>query len=327
MKKIYTFLLAIISILCALTLNAQDAHLSQYDASPVLLNPALTGIMENGDFRIAANYRSQWGSIAAASYTTTGIAFDTRYGNRWGIGGYAVNNDLGGFINAFNLMLSGSYLITDPTQNKYMISTGLQSGVMLKQLNQKEFVFDNQYEDGNFEVDNPSGESFENNSSFKPDFNWGIAYIHTDKTWKIKPFAGISVYHLSIPKESFTGNTTDNLPIRWVFNGGGKYDINEKLRIAGRSLIMLQRKAREINFGALAYYRFNKSDYTLIGGVDIRWQDAVIVNLAIKHKSITYRMSYDMNTSSLNKTSNGKGGTEISIVYTPPTIKTAAMID
>jgi type IX secretion system PorP/SprF family membrane protein len=326
MKNIYKFSVIVYSLLLGLSLSAQDAHLSQYDASPVLLNPALTGITEEGDFRIAANYRSQWGSISSASYTTTGISLDMSQGARWGIGGYIVNNDLGGFINAFNIMLSGSYLITAPTQSKYRISTGLQAGIMLKQLDEKEFIFDSQYEDGNFEEDNPSGEAFQNTSNYSPDINWGIAYSHIDDSWKVKPYAGVSVYHISMPKESFTSNPADNLPIRWVFNLGAKYDINDKLRIIGRSLFMMQRDAKEINFGAIAYYQFNSSNYTLICGLDARWQDAAIITLGVKHKSITYKLSYDANTSSLNKTSNGRGGTEMSIVYTPKKLRNSPKV-
>jgi type IX secretion system PorP/SprF family membrane protein len=327
MKNLYLAFITAAILSLAITLKAQDAHLSQYASSPVLLNPALTGIIPKGDMRIAANYRSQWGSVGTGSYTTTGIAFDMPFKNRWGVGGYATNNDLAGFMNAFNFMLSGSYLITEPGQSKYKIVTGLQAGIMLKQLDRQELVFDSQYENGNFEEDNPSGENFQNNSNFKPDFNWGISYIHTDQSWKVLPYLGVSAFHLSIPKEDFMGGEADNLPIRWVFNGGGKYSINEKLNINLRGLFMMQRKAKEINFGVLSYYKINTSEYTLLGGADVRWNDALIFNLGLKHKNITYRLSYDYNTSSLHNTSDGRGGTEISILYTPRNLRNAPKVN
>ncbi|MEC7159268.1 MAG: type IX secretion system membrane protein PorP/SprF, partial [Bacteroidota bacterium] len=38
------------------TANSQDIHFSQYYASPLTLNPALTGL-HGGDFRAVVNYR------------------------------------------------------------------------------------------------------------------------------------------------------------------------------------------------------------------------------------------------------------------------------
>lgn len=317
MKNINKIIVVALIILFNANVQAQDAHLSQYDVSPILLNPALTGKMEEGDFRIGANYRTQWGAINASSFTSTGLSFEAKYGARWGVGAYATNNDLGGFINAFNFMLSGSYQITDPLQQNYKITTGLQAGVLYKRIVPQEFTFDSQFENGNFNADRPSGEIFNKTNSVVPDFNWGIAYIHSDKNLKINPYAGISLFHISMPKESFTSADGERLPIRWVFNGGAKFKINDKLIIDGRGLFLLQKSAKEINFGALAYYTMPDEDYTMLGGVDIRWNDAVIFNIGLKHKNIIYRLSYDYNTSSLNNFSSGRGGTELSIIYSP----------
>jgi len=317
MKTIYKLWIPALILLIGANLKAQDIRLSQYDASPILLNPAFTGVLDKGDFRLATNYRTQWGSVSSSSFTSTGIAFDTKLKPRWGVGAYATNNDLAGFINVFNFALSGSYQITDPSQNKYKITTGLQAGILLKSLNQDEFVFDSQYEDGGFDASKSSGENFTKTNSFNPDFNWGIAYVHTDESWKIKPFASLSLFHLSLPKESFTNGNSDNLPIRWAFNGGAKYKINEKINVKVRTLFMLQRKAKEFNFGALTEYQIKNTDYILLGGIDIRWDDALIFNLGLNHKNIAYRLSYDMTTSSLQSVTGGRGGGEISIVYTP----------
>lgn len=322
MKHIYIISIVVAFGFCS-QVKAQDAHLSQYDASPILLNPALTGHIENGDFRIGALYRTQWGSISSSSFTSTGITFDTKLNARWGVGAYATNNDLAGFINAFNFMISGSYQISDPLQNKYKILTGLQAGVLYKRIDQQEFIFDSQYSNGGFNEDIPSGEVFSKNNLVVPDFNWGVAYVHTDKNSKIRPYVGASLFHINMPKESFTDASDSKLPIRWTFNGGSKFDVNPNLMIDVRSLFLLQRTAKEINFGALAYYKLNDNDYTLVCGVDVRWNDAVIINAGIMHKNIIYRMSYDYNTSSLNNSSNGRGGTELSIIYTPSKIRSA----
>src|SRR6478609_983154 len=53
---------------------AQDPNFSQFFASPLTLNPALTGKFD-GVFRIAGNYRNQWPTISNA-YNTKTVSLD-----------------------------------------------------------------------------------------------------------------------------------------------------------------------------------------------------------------------------------------------------------
>ena len=65
------------TLMCFLLMNvvaAQDPHFSQFYASPMTLNPALTGKID-GNFRLAANYRNQWPTINNA-FTTATASFD-----------------------------------------------------------------------------------------------------------------------------------------------------------------------------------------------------------------------------------------------------------
>ena len=39
---------------------AQDLHFSQFMNSPLTTNPANTGFIPGGDYRIGINYRNQW---------------------------------------------------------------------------------------------------------------------------------------------------------------------------------------------------------------------------------------------------------------------------
>ena len=50
--------------------RAQDPAFSQFFASPLTLNPALTGKF-NGTLRVAGNYRNQWPQINNAFVTST----------------------------------------------------------------------------------------------------------------------------------------------------------------------------------------------------------------------------------------------------------------
>ena len=89
MKK--NFSLLFLSVLFCFAAFAQDPGFSQFFASPLTLNPALTGKF-NGDLRVAGNYRNQWPSINNAFITST-ISVDMPIlkdrlpdNNTWGVG-------------------------------------------------------------------------------------------------------------------------------------------------------------------------------------------------------------------------------------------------
>src|SRR5688572_23758046 len=72
MKKILFTLLLCVSLACVS--SAQDPNFSQFFASPLTMNPAMTGKFA-GLYRIAGNYRNQWPTINQA-YTTSTASVD-----------------------------------------------------------------------------------------------------------------------------------------------------------------------------------------------------------------------------------------------------------
>src|SRR5882724_11222554 len=72
MKKLLFNLAVCVALVNVST--AQDANFSQFFASPLTLNPALTGKFD-GVYRVAGNYRNQWPTINNAFRTYT-ASFD-----------------------------------------------------------------------------------------------------------------------------------------------------------------------------------------------------------------------------------------------------------
>jgi len=95
----------------ALMANGQDIHFSQFYASPLNLNPALTGDF-NGNIRLAANHRNQWASVTVP-YLSSSFSFDVRNwsdqlnGDAIGLGLLAMH-DQSGDGNFTNVKLQGS---------------------------------------------------------------------------------------------------------------------------------------------------------------------------------------------------------------------------
>src|ERR1700743_1890875 len=80
---------------------AQDVHFTQYFTSPMTLNPAMTGLV-NEDLRFAANYRSQWSSVSSNPYITGTASYDMAIlkgklpeGDAMGIGGMVLYDKAG----------------------------------------------------------------------------------------------------------------------------------------------------------------------------------------------------------------------------------------
>src|ERR1700733_1506340 len=95
--------------------RAQDPGFSQFFASPLTLNPALTGKF-NGIVRVAGNYRNQWPTINNAFITSTisvdGAIFKNRLPETdvWGLGVMAMTDkSANGILSSNYLSLSTSY--------------------------------------------------------------------------------------------------------------------------------------------------------------------------------------------------------------------------
>ena len=321
MKKIISICVIFLN-LCNLCYT-QDFHLSQYDATPLYLNPAMTGMFK-GYYRVHAHYRNQWASVASP-FVTTAISYDMPY-KKVGLGALIINNRAGvGNYNVLKFVASGAYDITVDAEKQHHLSFGAQLGFIHKSVNMDKLLFRNQYLSANgigFDPGLPSGEILENTSIFLPELNVGLVYYLSNDKAIVNPFAGFSVFHLTQPNESFFNND-NKIPRRYVMHGGAKINITSIIQITPQMLYMSQLNAREITMGLVGNYYFKSQDIWAFGGATYRTfhlkefstGDAIIALVGIKYGRYVYRFSYDINTSSLSNISRGKGGFELSITY------------
>lgn len=315
MKKIIRSITII--LLCASsTVHAQDSQFSQMENLTLLTNPATTGLFTHEDINLGAAYRNQWSSLSS-SINSFALTFDMPLLNdRWGVGGYLKNTDEIGIINTFNFIASGSYLITDPVKNSdYLLSVGLQVGFIYKRINVDNMTFDQQYETGNFNPDLVSGENFIRQNTVMPDANIGFYYRHINKGVKFRPYGGFTVFHITYPKEQFLDGTVDHLPLRYLFELGASYDINEQVNIIPVVYYQRQREFQQFLVNVLGSYSFDKSPYKLIAGMGYRHEDAIIMHLGFRHGLNIFRFSYDFNISGLKTYTRNRGAIEFSLIY------------
>jgi len=298
--------------------NAQDFHLSMYDAAPLFLNPAMTGVFD-GKWRLHGQFRTQWKSVNYKPYTTGLISFDMPIG-KWGLGLQVTNFRAGaGNYNTIEGLASAAYTIP-LTQNKYHnLSFGAQAGARQKSIEYQLLSFNNQYTTdggGGFETELSTGESFGAQSRILPVTNVGAMYYYARQQSLLNPFIGVSAFNLLSPDETFF-NTESRLPIRYYMHVGTRINITELFYLLPKVLIMHQQTFNEQTFALDAGYFMKGPELYLLAGVVYRNADAAVISLGARKDNFIFKLAYDVNVSSLSTASTGRGGFEISFTYMP----------
>ena len=321
MNRYYYFSFAVV-LLLSISVRAQDLHLSQYDAAPLFLNPALVGQFD-GKYRVHGHYRTQWGSVSSKSFKTAAISFDMPI-DKFAFGAQILNRRAGaGDYNDLGIILNGGYSFTIDKKKVHKFSLGLQAGVIQKSVNFNNLFFENQYttaNGGGFDQNLPTGETFGNSNFWIPDVNAGFVYYYGEDQKRINPFVGASAFHLTQPEETFYA-TNNKLPIRYVGHAGAKINLSGRIQLMPKFLFMKQRNAQEMNYGMMAHYHLKGAGVILLFGPTFRSADAFILEGGAKIGNYEGKISYDFNTSSLSDFSDGKGGFEISLTYIPRIFK------
>ncbi|MGV6862156.1 MAG: PorP/SprF family type IX secretion system membrane protein [Putridiphycobacter sp.] len=309
----------ILAVVLLLSTNgyAQDFHLSQYDAAPLNINPALTGAFM-GEYRIHGHYRNQWMAVATKPFTTGLVSFDMNKG-QWGFGGQVANFRAGiGGYNVAQVMVSSAYKVRLGESKNHMLSFGVQAGAFQKSVNESSLTFASQYvksNGGEFDQTLSSGENFTNTGFFNLDVVGGLMYTYGKFNSKFNPFVGATFYHLNMPKESFLGQV-NKLPIRSQMQVGARWAINEKWTLTPKVYFQYQEKAEELTFGILGQYYMKSPDFFLLfGGTYRDDNDAVVLEIGGKYANFIGRISYDINISTLSTVTNGRGASEMSLTY------------
>ena len=138
MKKLLSTLIVCVALVSVST--AQDPNFSQFFASPLTLNPALTGKFD-GVYRVAGNYRNQWPTINNAFVTkTASIDFGILKNNipeidQFGVGIMAFTDRAGnGVLNTNFAAVSVAYHKGLDENGYHQIGAGFQGTFVSKRL-------------------------------------------------------------------------------------------------------------------------------------------------------------------------------------------------
>lgn len=314
MKMGTTKLLSIAGMLMLATLGkAQDAQLSQYDAAPVLLNPALTGMYEDNDLRVGSNLRDQWGRLGE-NFVTVAFAVDASFDRRFGVGAYFENYNMAGVMNTFQSGITGAYNVSG-SRAKHTLSVGVVLGLEYKKVNDDKLTWDVQYDRNHFNTDLPSGEFFRRAGRLMPDLGIGVAYRSVDVNRIVNPFGNFALFHVTMPDESIFREERSRMPIRYSVNGGAYVEVGSGIYVIPQALYQRQGADQQVQAGVMGRVDLMNNVYSILAGGSYRLNDAIIAQVGLKHGKNMYRFSYDLNVSPLKRYTHMNGAFEFSVVY------------
>ncbi|HTN18052.1 MAG TPA: PorP/SprF family type IX secretion system membrane protein, partial [Chitinophagaceae bacterium] len=309
------------------TSEAQDVHFSQYFTSPMTLNPGLTGLTQS-DFRLAGNYRTQWGAVNNAPYTTATISYDMASmrgqfanGDYLGFGVLGLFDRAGsGSLQNVTLGLSGAYHKAFGVDKQHTLSFGLQASLVQKSIQQDKLTFEDMYNISTQSFSLTTNDNLNNKDLTYPDFALGIIYSGRVSE-HATVFGGASMYHLTRPVETFLGGK-HKLYRRTAAYAGTQFDMNERSVLYASALFQSQGPNTSIMAGGAVGFVLNpgydkeyaKASIFYLGGW-YRYGDAVIPYVGFEWAKAQLGVSYDANLSGFSPATNGNGALEFSLIF------------
>ncbi len=305
MKKIITTIYILISI--SIFSIGQDASFSQFFHIPQLINPALVGTQRCNTYAVF-QYRNQEQAVTSHAYNTFAASAEHRFeaennDNMLGIG-LVLSNDVAGKSNyqvSQALISAAGHLRVGDQQ---FLSGGLQGGIIQRQLDFGQMIFDEQFNGTFYDLSMASGENFSREQMLHLDVSGGLAFSSMGNY----PFnIGFAVFHVNSPNISFTEDSPVYLPWKYTgyLSGAVPMGSSQKDFLVYHTMMLFQSPFNEINVGA--GYRKNLGETSLyLGGIiklnDFRSgtvRDAVVAIANIEKAGWNFGVSFDFSTNQL----------------------------
>ncbi len=313
-----------LSALCAPTTFSQDIHFSQFFLSPLTINPAQAGAIDDR-VRVVANYRDQWRSLGTP-FTTYAASVDAPLfkgkmkGRYIGVGLDAWQDKAG--KSAFGDLRAGLSIAYNLRLSKLgQLAFGIQCAYGQRSANLNGLRWDNQYTGTNYDPALPTGEGVFAQQAIYIDLAAGLLWRHEIGGRKV--LFGAAVHHPHQPNVSLIGTGADQLLMRISAHGEVHIDM-DKFNVIPKILVSRQGGAFEAEVGAMLERALGESSrYTNAStsssfqlGCFYRYLDAIIPAMFFDyHHALSIGVSYDLNISPLRTQTNLQGGLEVALVF------------
>ncbi len=197
---------------------AQDATFTQYDASPLMVNPAYAGHAESG--KISVDYRNQYlGS--GSNFALYSVSYDQYVPAIHGGIGVSILDDsqISGAYNKISADVYYSYKTRLSWYN--FLDFGIKAGFHQESVDWDKLIFADQLDVTTPGVIIPSGEIMPDDCTPNAiDFAAGIMWSNYNSM-----YLGFSVDHINQPRISYYETDNNRLNRKYILSGGFTYDI------------------------------------------------------------------------------------------------------
>lgn len=302
--------------------HAQSYHFSQFFSTPLLVNPANTGLTD-GPYRFATNFRSQGGN-GGAPFMTGYFSADASpmrsilpEGHKAGIGMYVMNDRaMNGVLQTNSIGVSTAYHVGLDPYGEHSVGIGVQGTYHQRRLDYSRLTFENQYGPSGYNPAAPIGEQLNAQRRHFFDLNTGFIYNLSQEHRSF--FAGMAVYNILRHREG-TITSDYTMPLRLTVQSGAQFWVGERGKIHFSVTAMSQANAAEVTVGSAYGYQLTDGDKNeLMAGLWYRNKDALIPYLGYQTKTFQAGLSYDYTVSALKTVSQLRNGYELILLYKAP---------
>ncbi len=336
MKK-YTIALALFLVF-GIYGFAQDLHFTQYYATPMTLNPALTGAL-SGKYRFAFQYRDQWRRALDSPMSSFSSALDLRFplgysntfSDAFGAGIHFQTDrvaDIG--FSTTQMGMFGAFHKSLNEKNNQFFSAGLRIAFGQRNINYQNLFFGDQFNGSSGYTNATLEELPANNFSFS-DFSVGVSYTYTPRR-KTSVFMGAAIHHFNSPQIGYyydeeLDEQISTSPLYQKLTGhiNVQIPITSKVRLTPRVAAHAQGPHLEINAGSnirLALGEYGASALHLGGwvrpvtntndGFDLATAIAIV---GFEIDNFLFGLSYDLALSEIQTSPSGQTVFELSVAY------------
>lgn len=322
-------------------LQAQDQQFSQFYASPLNLNPALTGTFD-GKYRLSVNYREQGRNLLNQPYVTFATAMDLRFNidklgkaqqkDAFGLG-FRFLNDRNATVNYFtnNMAVTGAFHKSLSRYGDEFLSAGVELGIGQRNVNYDNFTFQDQF-NGASGYTGVTAENFPQNNFSYTDIALGLNYSRAPKG-EIGIFTGGSIYHILQPEISFYARSVKNQDVFITSRLNRKYSayfnlqipLSAKVALSPRIFGYMQGKHLAANAGANLRFLMDEIKGTAfhigtwaspVRNYDNKFSmDAIVGMIGLEYSNFLIGFSYDARWGAINYAGRRTGAFELSIAY------------
>ncbi|MCF6173952.1 MAG: PorP/SprF family type IX secretion system membrane protein [Campylobacteraceae bacterium] len=331
-KKVFILLPAIFSLLNIIPVKSQDIHFTQYEMTPLILNPSNAG--SEYEIRGILNYRSQW-----SMYSTAMASYDMQIGKTdkgyWSGGLFFFNDKVSETHYKENhINISGAYHLY--LNQKLALGVGFGVGYFQKSVSVSSLAWGYQYDGYSYNSSLPSNENISNDQSSG---NLGLSsgvnvtYRKGDKKYmtsndQIRINGGIGIQHVNQP-ELWNYTLTEKMFRRYTLHANSLFGIpNTRISIAPGFIATKQGPHYEFVGGSFIVYKIKDGskdtkfikEQALGLGVFVRNTNSVNIATFIETGNIKFCLSYDYTMSISGIETVNNGAFELSLQYVFPPV-------